>query len=145
VLEHGRLGGHHRRHLRGDIDVLSGAAVLAFGQRHQRADGGLGPGVQVALRYGDCARRPVVIAGHQQCPAGRHDRQVTCRPVGFRSVLPEWRDRHHHQPGVDAGEGAVAEADALQVSGRERFDQHVALAGEVAELFAPCLRPGCRG
>ena len=50
VGEHCRLRRHHRRGLRGDIDVLADAVALARGVRDQRADSGLGAGVQVRLR-----------------------------------------------------------------------------------------------
>src|SRR5438094_575250 len=94
--------------LRGDIDMLSAARVLALVMSNERRDSSLGAGVQIRLGDTHPHRRAVVITGQDQRTARREDDEVAVGIVRLWSILAKWRNRDIHQGRVERREVVIA-------------------------------------
>jgi len=108
--------------------VLTPARRGPFGQREQRATGGVGARVQEGLGHRGPHRGAVLIARQHQRAGGGHHREVGGVPAGLGPALPERRDGDGHEAGVGGAQGVEVHGDGAAL------DQDVGPEGQGVEV-----------
>ena len=130
--------GHRVEHR--DVDVLAEPGRIAQAQRGEHPDDAVQTGDRVGHRDLDV---DVLGAGGDPAAGGhaglRMDHPGVRRTVTLRALLPEPRDRQHHEAWVDLHEVVVGEAEAGHDAGPEVLGDDVGPGGEPPH-HVPALR-----
>jgi hypothetical protein len=132
VGEHGDLRIQQR-----EVDELAFTGAVAVMQGGEDADRRVKPGEDVgegdAAFHRSAARLAVGSACHAHDAAHTLNHEIVAGPLGVGACLAEAGYRTVDQAGIEAAQGFIIESELLQAADLEVLDDHVGLAGEIAE------------
>jgi len=126
--------------------VLPKAGPDALVMRHESAECSIGASMEVGLRYRrETHRRPIVVAGEKQRPAGGKDHEIGIGVVHLRPVLAERADRDVDELRVDGRERREAEPVLFELAWGFGLDEKVGFLHELEQDRPPLVTTPIEG